>query len=442
MSPIPTALMCLIQGPTEQPLDRLGDPSRFDDWLHTGSAWLGVALVAFIANLIAKKVIVRGVSALVKHTETTWDDLLVEHHVLERLSHLAPALVIYVATPFLLTEPEDAVYANYLRRFANVWMIVAGARALHALIESLVELGRRSDTTRAKPLRSYAQVAEIVIWVAAAILSVSVIMQRSPTVLLTGLGAMTAILLLVFKDSILGFLASLRLASNDMLRTGDWVEVPKYGADGDVIDIGLHTVKVQNWDKTISMIPTHAFMTDTFKNWRGMTESGGRRIKRSLHLDMTSVRFLTDEDLERLGQIQCLRPYLDARTAELHDWNEARKIDSGSPVNGRRLTNIGTFRAYIECYLKGLEPIREDMTFLVRQLAPTPEGVPLEIYCFSGEQRWKHFEGIMGDIFDHLMAVVREFDLRVYQQPGAADLRGLVAQVSGEAITESVTPPR
>ena len=442
MPPIPTALMCLIRGLPPQPQDSFADPSRLDDWVRTGGAWLGVALVALIANLIAKKVIVRAVSALVKHTETTWDDLLVEHHVLERLSHLAPALVIYVATPFLLTEPEDAVYANYLRRFANVWMIIAGARALHALIESLVELGRRSDATRAKPLRSYAQVAELVIWITAAILSVSVIMQRSPTVLLTGLGAMTAILLLVFKDSILGFLASLRLASNDMLRTGDWVEVPKYGADGDVIDIGLHTVKVQNWDKTISMIPTHAFMTDTFKNWRGMTESGGRRIKRSLHLDMTSVRFLIDEDLERLGQIQSLKPYLDERTAELQEWNEAKEIDSGSPVNGRRLTNIGTFRAYIECYLKELEPIREDMTFLVRQLAPTPEGVPLEIYCFSGEQRWKHFEGIMGDIFDHLMAVVREFDLRVYQQPGAADLRDLASQVSSEAVTGKASSPR
>ncbi len=427
--PIPTALTCLSQ--TMEPQELMADPSALDTWIHTGGAWLIVVLIALLANWIAKKVIVRGVSALVKHTQTTWDDLLVEHDVLVRLSHLAPALVIYIAAPFVLKEPEDLIYVQYLRRFANVWMIVAGARALHALIESLVELGRRSDSARAKPLRSYAQVAELVIWIAAAILSVSVIMQRSPTVLLTGLGAMTAILLLVFKDSILGFLASLRLASNDMLRTGDWVEVPKYGADGDVIDIGLHTVKVQNWDKTISMIPTHAFMTDTFKNWRGMTESGGRRIKRSLHLDMTSVRFLEDADLERLGRIQSLKPYLDERTKELAEWNQAKSVNPDSPVNGRRLTNIGTFRAYIECYLKELEPIREDMTFLVRQLAPSTEGVPLEIYCFSGEQRWKYFEGIMGDIFDHLLAVVREFDLRVYQQPGSEDLRSLMAQSKG-----------
>ncbi len=443
--PIPTALICLIQIPKQEPLELLAevtdkaDLGSQDAWLQTGGAWLGVLLIAIIANLIAKKVIVRAVSAFVKHTETTWDDLLVEHHVLERLSHLAPALVIYVAVPIVLKDQDQQLYATYLRRFANVWMIIAGARAIHALIESLVELGQRSDSTRAKPLRSYAQVAELVIWVTAAILSVSIIMQRSPTVLLTGLGAMTAILLLVFKDSILGFVASLRLASNDMLRVGDWVEVPKYGADGDVVDIGLHTVKVQNWDKTISMIPTHAFMTDTFKNWRGMTESGGRRIKRSLQLDMTSVRFLEDADLERLGRIQTLKPYLDARAKEVEDWNQSKNVDGDSPVNGRRLTNIGTFRAYIECYLKELEPIREDMTFLVRQLAPSTEGVPLEIYCFSGEQRWKHYEAIMGDIFDHLMAVVREFDLRVYQQPGAADLRSLIEQSTAQSAEPSPT---
>ena len=431
---LPGAVLPLLaQVPEIVQMDRMADPSKLEDWLHTGGAWLGVVLIALIANLIAKKIIVRGVSALVKHTQTTWDDLLVEHHVLERLSHLAPALVIFIAVPLLLKEPEDQLYAQYLLRAANVWMIIAGARTFHALIESLVELGQRSDSTKAKPLRSYAQVAELLIWIAAAILSVSIIMQRSPTALLTGLGAMTAIILLVFKDSILGFLASLRLTSNDMLRVGDWVEVPKYGADGDVIDIGLHTVKVQNWDKTISMIPTHAFMSDTFKNWRGMAESGGRRIKRSLHLDMTSVRFLEDADLERLGRIQALKPYLDARAKEVDDWNRSKDVNGDSPVNGRRLTNVGTFRAYIECYLKELDPIRKDMTFLVRQLAPSTEGVPLEIYCFSGEQRWNQFEAIMGDIFDHLMAVVSEFDLRVYQQPGAADLRSLVEQSVGQS---------
>lgn len=424
--PLPDLGLIWLQ--REEPLELLADPSRLDEFLHTGGAWLAVALVAIVSNFIAKKVILRGISKLVRHTKTTWDDLFVDHDVLERLSHLAPALVLYMAAPFLLSEPEDQIYEDYLRRFANAWMIIAGARALHAFIEALVDVGQRTDSTRAKPLRSYAQVAELLIWIAAAILSVSVIMQRSPVTLLTGLGAMTAILLLVFKDSILGFLASLRLASNDMLRVGDWVEVPSYGADGDVIDIGLHTVKIQNWDKTISMVPTHSFVAGTFKNWRGMTESGGRRIKRSLNLDMTSVRFLEDTDLADLRKIQCLRPYLDERTRAVATWNEIHAIEDGSPVNGRRLTNLGTFRAYVEAYLAGLAPIREDMTFLVRQLPPSTTGIPLEIYCFSGEQRWKHFESIMGDIFDHLLAVVGEFGLRVYQQPSSSDLRQLRAE--------------
>ncbi|MFT5733609.1 MAG: miniconductance mechanosensitive channel [Planctomycetota bacterium] len=419
-SPLLTLHLCLI------PL-RQAESSFLDNLLHTGGAWLGVAVLALASNFIARRVIVRALSKLVLHTKSTWDDIFVEHDVLERLSHLAPALVIYLAAPFILDAPEDQIYGDYVRRFANAWMIIAGARALHALIEAFVDIGQRSDSTRSKPLRSYAQVAELLIWLAAVILSVSVIMQRSPTVLLTGLGAMTAILLLVFKDSILGFLASLRLASNDMLRVGDWVEVPSYGADGDVIDIGLHTVKIQNWDKTISMVPTHSFVTGTFKNWRGMTESGGRRIKRALHLDMTSVRFLKEDDLERLRRIQCLHPYLDERTREVSAHNESLTIDATSPANGRRLTNLGTFRSYIECYLHDLGPIREDMTFLVRQLAPTATGVPLEIYCFSGEQRWKHYEDIMGDIFDHLLAVVSEFDLRVYQQPGSEDFRKLLS---------------
>lgn len=426
--PSPLLITLTLRGQELAPLGLLAESSIVDRVIHTGGAWLGVALAALLANFIAKRIILRGAAKFVAHTKTTWDDIFVEHHVLERLSHLAPALVIYLAAPFLLTDTDDQVYVEYLRRFANVWMILAGARAVHAFIEALVALGQRTDTTRSKPLRSYAQVAELLIWLAASILSISIVIQRSPAALLTGLGAMTAVLLLVFKDSILGFLASLRLASNDMLRVGDWVEVPSYGADGDVIDIGLHTVKIQNWDKTISMVPTHSFISGTFKNWRGMTESGGRRIKRSLHLDMTSVRFLETADIERLGQIQCLQSYLDKRNQEVLDWNGTQGVDSSHPVNGRRLTNLGTFRAYIECYLSDLEPIREDMTFLVRQLAPTSQGVPMEIYCFSGEQRWKHFEGIMGDIFDHLLAVVREFDLRVYQQPGSEDLKLLASR--------------
>jgi len=388
-------------------------------------SWGGVLVLALLSNLVAKKIILRGLRAVALKTRSRWDDVLVERRVFERLSHLAPALVVYVAAPALLGQAEDAAVVDYLRRVANVWMILAGARTLHALLDAMVIIGLEKESTRTKPVRSYAQVVQLLVWVSGGILSVAVLMEKSPTALLTGLGAMTAVLLLVFRDTILGFIASLRIEANEMLRVGDWVEMPKYGADGDVTEIGLHTVKIQNWDKTITTIPTHAFMSDSFKNWRGMTESGGRRIKRSLKLDMTTVRFLDDSDVEKLSRVKALRSYLEERTAEVEAWNQEHAVDQSTPVNGRRLTNLGTFRAYVESYLRELGPIREDMTFLVRQLAPTPEGIPLELYCFSKEQRWAQYEGIMGDIFDHLLSVLDEFGLKAFQQPSGADFRGL-----------------
>jgi len=386
-------------------------------------SWGGVILLAFLSNWVAKRVILRGLRVVAKKTRSQWDDVMVERRVFERLSHLAPALVVYLSAPALFRAEVDATAVDYLRRVANVWMILAGARTLHALLDALVIIGLERESTKTKPVRSYAQVVQLIVWVSSGILSVAVLMEKSPTALLTGLGAMTAVLLLVFRDTILGFIASLRIEANEMLRVGDWVEMPKYGADGDVTEIGLHTVKIQNWDKTITTIPTHAFMSDSFKNWRGMTESGGRRIKRSLKLDMTTVRFLDAADIERLSAIQSLRSYLETRAAEVEVWNQERGVDESTPVNGRKLTNLGTFRAYVESYLRQLGPIREDMTFLVRQLAPTPEGIPLELYCFSGEQRWAQYEGIMGDIFDHLLSVLAEFDLKAFQVPSGSDFR-------------------
>ncbi len=387
--------------------------------------WVGVFAAAWLANFLAKRVILRAVRAVVQRTKTTWDDALVEHAVFEKLSQLAPALVFYSAARLLFPGEEFAYHASWVERLSNVWMILAGARAGSALLDALVALGLRYESTRDKPIRSYVQVIGIVMWLAVGIVTVGTLMQKSPWALLTGLGAMTAILLLVFKDSILGFVASIQIASNDMVRPGDWIEMPKYDADGDVLEISLNTVKVQNWDKTITTIPTYAFMTDSFKNWRGMTLSGGRRIKRSLALDMTSVRFLEADDLERLGHVRALQTYLAEKTVALEAWNREKKIDDASRVNGRRLTNLGTFRAYLEQYLREHEQIRKDMTFLVRQLSPGPDGLPLEIYVFSGEQRWVEYEGLIGDIFDHLLAALPEFDLRVYQRPSGSDLRAL-----------------
>src|SRR5690606_9409944 len=273
-------------------------------------------------------------------------------------------------------------------------------------------------------------------WVIGRILVVAALINKSPLVLLTGLGAMTAVLMLVFKDTLLSLVASLQLASNDMLRVGDWIEMPSQNADGDVIDISLHTVKVQNWDKTISTIPTHLLISESFRNWRGMTESGGRRIKRALLLDQTSVRFLDQQERHRLRRIALIDEYLDKQSAELAAYNAKLEAAGKDPVNNRRATNLGTFRAYVVAYLRSHPGVNQDMTLLVRQRDPTPQGIPLEVYCFSADVRWAPYENLAGDIFDHLLAVLPEFGLRVYQQPGSGDVTEAV-----EGITAALRPP-
>ncbi len=397
--------------------------------VRVAGTWLGVAVAAWVAYLVTRHVLVRVVRALIQRSRFAWDDVLVEHRVFARLSLLAPAVAFHVAATVLLTDPEQAQWAGMVRRLAIVWMILAGARSAHAALDAAAAIGSETRALKGKPLRSYVQVLELVLWLGVGILTIATLIEKSPWALLTGLGAMTAILLLVFKDTILGFVASLQIAGNDMIRVGDWVEMPKYGADGDVIEIGLHTVKIRNWDKTVSTIPTYNFITDAVKNWRGMSESGGRRIKRSVSLDMTSVSFLDHDDLERLRRIQYIADYLEEKAREVDAWNGEHGVDDSSLVNGRRLTNLGTFRAYVESYLRHHPEIRQDMTFLVRQLPPGPEGLPLEVYVFSGEQRWVQYEAIVGDVFDHLLAVIPEFGLRVYQRPSGADLRALAGAV-------------
>lgn len=417
-----------LLGSWQQLLDRLGwDASSWGSRLALAAL---VLLIAFVANWVAKRIIVRGLRALAKRTTSDWDDALVRHRVFTRLSQLAPALVLFAAAPVLFPGESEQLFATALGRLANLWMVLAGAIAVSSFFDAVALILSEQPATRDKPIRSYVQVAKIVLWLAVAILAVATLMNKNPWTLLGGLGAMTAVLLLVFKDSILGFIASVQIASYDLARVGDWIEVPSYGADGDVIEISLHTVKVQNWDKTIVTVPTVALIGGGFKNWRGMSESGGRRIKRALILDMTSARFLTEEDVERLKGIQTLRETVEKREEEIAAWNLERGIDSVSPANGRRLTNLGTFRAYVEGFLRTNFPVHPEMTFLVRQLAPTAEGLPLEIYFFSEEQRWAHYEGLIADIFDHLLAVLPEFDLRVFQSPSGADFRTLLSHGS------------
>ena len=404
-------------------------------WLERLTLAALVLVVALVANWVAKRVLLRALRALVRRSQTDWDDELVRQRVFERLSQLAPALVVFVSAPLIFPgEGEEALRIG-LQRLANLWMVLVGASAAGALLDALGNIFSSAPATRDKPVRSYVQVAKIVLWLAAGIIAVATLINKSPWSLLGGLGAMTAVLLLVFKDSILGFVASVQIAAYDLARVGDWIEVPSHGADGDVIEISLHTVKVQNWDKTIVSLPTVALLSSGFKNWRGMSESGGRRIKRALILDMTSARFLDEDDIERLSQVQLLEDYIAERQAEVARWNDERGIESTSPINGRRLTNLGTFRAYVEGFLRANFPVHPEMTFLVRQLAPTAEGLPLELYFFSSEQRWAEYEGIIADIFDHLLASLPEFGLRVFQKPSGADMR------AGWGMAKATDPP-
>ncbi len=382
-----------------------------------GARFLLLLILGFMVNWIAKQVLLRVVTHVVRQTQTQWDDILLERHVFERLSHLAPGLVFYILGPEAFADWPDL--AAFVQKAAVVYMLAMTLSMVNAFLDAVIEIYRSTDASQNKPIKGYVQVVKIVLVLAFVIVMFSVLLDRSPLVMLSGLGAMTAIILLVFKDSILGFVAGIQLSSNDMLRPGDWIEMPRYGADGNVIDIALTTVKVRNWDKTITTIPSYSLISDSFKNWRGMEECGGRRIKRALNIDMNSIAFLAGEQIERLGKFALLRDYLDGKQHELAEWNQGAE----DPVNSRRLTNVGTFRAYMAAYLRSLPIVHEELTFLVRQLDPGEHGLPIEIYFFSTDQEWANYEAIQSDIFDHLLAMLPEFGLRIFQSPGGADFQ-------------------
>jgi miniconductance mechanosensitive channel len=405
-------------------LDRLGLENVPPSMARLVLAGL-VALACWLLYLVTRRIVVRALRLIAGRTRVTWDDVLFRQGVFERLSLLAPAVVVYNSATVLFPREGEEAGVELVQRLASVWMVVIAAQTASRLFDAFGAYAREQPATRDKPIRSYLQVAKILIWMAAGITSVAVLMDRSPVAILTGLGAATAILLLVFRDSILGLLASVQISGYDLVRVGEWIEVPAYGADGEVVDISLHTVRVRNWDKTVVVLPTTALLTEGFKNWRGMTESGGRRIKRSVAIDMGTVRFLEPHELERLSQVGILGPYLERKQQEIADWNRA--VPEGDQLRRRRLTNLGTFRAYVEAYLRHHPEIHQEMTFLVRQLAPGSEGLPIEIYVFSKEQRWAFYEGIVSDVFDHLLAVLPAFGLGAFQQPSGSDLRSVAA---------------
>ncbi len=383
---------------------------------------IGLVVLAYLANFIAKKVILRSVHHFASRTSTHWDDLLVERGVFRRLSHFTPAIVIYIMAPIVFNN-ETAVLVT--KKIAQIYMLLVSAFTVDAFLSAIIDIYRSYSVSQKMPIKSMIQVVKIFIYLVIGVVILSIIIGRSPAFFIGGIGAMTAVLMLIFKDPILGFAAGIQLSANNMVRIGDWIEMPKYGADGDVVDISLTTVKVQNWDKTISTIPTFALVSDGVKNWRGMSESGGRRIKRSINIDMSSVKFCTGEMLERFKKFQYLSGYIEEKRKELSDYNMDKNIDDSELVNGRRLTNIGTFRAYLTSYLRDHPKINKNLTFLIRQLEPGPNGMPMEIYVFSNDQVWANYEAIQADIFDHIMAVIPEFELRVFQNPTGADFQSL-----------------
>ncbi len=411
-----------------------GVPKGSAETAAIGASLVALALCAWLANFVAKHIILQVVTKLVQRTRAQWDDVFLRVGMFSRLSHVAPALVVTFLGPEFFVHRE--AWALRLDTLINVYLVVIVLLVGFALLDAAVAFFGENETTKTLPVKGFIQTAKLVSVVMSGILVLSLLLGRSPIFFLSGLGALTAVLLLVFKDALLGLVAGVQLSLNRMVQIGDWIEMPKYGADGDVIDVSLTTVKVQNWDKTVTTVPTYALISDPVKNWRPMAEAGGRRIKRSISLDMQTVRFVDEELLARLRTFRRLHGYLERRLSEIDEHNREHKEDLRVLVNGRRLTNIGCLRAYVVEYLKSRPEIRQDMTFLVRQLQPTATGLPLEIYVFSADTRWAYYEGIQSDIFDHLLAVIPAFDLRVYQSPSSYDVTQLGRALGGMELKE------
>lgn len=398
--------------------------------LHAGTGLALLLVIALVLGRVARYLVLHAVRLLGRQPSLHWLNDLRHNKVFHRLAQMTPSLVIQFGLHLVPELSKTSLL--FLGNLAMAFTILFQLLALSALLNALLDIYARTEHARTRSIKGYVQLAKMVLYVFGAIIIVATLIDRSPLLLLSGLGAMSAVILLVYKDTLLSFVASVQLTSNDMLRVGDWIEMPQVGADGDVVDITLHTVKVQNFDKTIVSIPTWRLMSESFKNWRGMQQSGGRRIKRSLYIDASGVRFLHDEEEQRLSKVRLLTDYIGRKQAELKSWNEAQGNVAALSANRRRMTNIGTFRAYALAYLKSHPEIQPNMTCMVRQMQTTAQGIPLEIYCFTRTTAWVDYERIQGDIFDYLLAVMPEFGLNLYQQPSGTDLRaGLLPAIAG-----------
>ncbi|MBS4086550.1 MULTISPECIES: mechanosensitive ion channel family protein [Pseudomonas] len=384
---------------------------------------LVLVFVALLLGRLGRFLIQQGVRLLGRQASMRWINDLHNNKVFLRLGQIIPSLIVQFGLNIIpgLSPKLQTILGDIALAFTLLSLVMA----IGAVLDTLLVIYARTEHARTRSIKGYVQLAKMLLYVLGAIIIVAILINRSPLLLLSGLGAMSAVILLVYKDTLLSFVASVQLTSNDMLRVGDWIEMPQLGADGDVVDITLHTVKVQNFDKTIVSIPTWRLMSDSFKNWRGMQQAGGRRIMRDVHIDSGGVRFLTDEEEHHMSQVSLLSAYLARKLPELKHWNEAQGNVAALSANRRRMTNLGTFRAFAQAYLDSHPSIARNMTCMVRQMQSTAQGVPLQIYCFTQTTVWADYERIQADIFDYLLAVLPEFGLSLYQQPSGKDLRGV-----------------
>jgi len=384
-------------------------------------------IVSGLTYYITKNILLRVIRKLSLKSKTKWDDILIDQMVFNILAYLVPLYILYIFTPTVLDNYP--IVDSGIRALLSAFMILVVLLAINASLNALAIIYQSFKIAKTRPIKGYIQIIKIIVFTFGTVLILANLFGlKNPAGIVGGLGAFSAVLLLVFKDPILGFVGGIQLSANNMLMPGDWISMPKYNADGTVIDIALTTVKVQNWDKTISTIPTYSLISDSFKNWRGMEESGGRRIKRSVNIDMKSVKFCTPEMIEKYKKIQVLKEYVVTTENVLEEYNKMNNIDDSVVVNGRRQTNLGIFRAYLREYLHHHPLIHDDMTFLIRHLTPGETGIPMEVYVFSKIQEWDKYENLQADIFDHILAVIPEFGLSVFQYPNGDDFKALIGK--------------
>ena len=385
-----------------------------------------IIMACVLAYFVSNRFILQLVHRIVKRTKTQYDDILLERKVFNKLAQIVPALIVYLTLPTIVAEAPRL--ADFMSQLAQSWIVIVLLLTSSAFLDALNDIYLHSKLSRNRSIKGYVQLGKVILSIVAIFALMEIFIEGFKiSTVFAGLGAMAAVLMLVFRDTILSLVASIQIGANDMVRLGDWIVLPKYGADGEVIEISLNTIKIQNWDKTILTVPVYALVSDSFQNWRGMSESGGRRIKRSINIDMKSVCFANPELLDKLSQFYLLQDYIADKEEELKVRNAALNLPQGHRYNASRQTNLGIFRKYLENYLHSLPTIHNDMTFLVRHLQPTEKGLPIEIYVFSKEQEWAVYEKVQADVFDHILAIIPEFELRIFQNPTGDDLARLVS---------------